>query len=99
LSECALLLGQDAVGVNNGAEAERWFEVVLGSAAGTERGWRAQLGIGDARMLQGDALGAAVAYQAVVSAGTVPDSLRAAAISKLNGLGAASPGPSPDGVE
>jgi hypothetical protein len=93
-----LLLGQDAVGARNGLEAERWFEAVLGVAAGTDRGWRAQIGIGDARMLQGDALGAAVAYQAVVGSGAVSDSLRLVAVGKLNGLGAASPEPPSDGA-
>lgn len=97
LAECALLLGQDALGSRDGRQAERWFEVVLGYESESLRSWRANLGLGDARLLQGDALGAAVAYQAVLSAVAVPDSLREAATAKLNGLGAATVQPPADG--
>lgn len=97
LAECALLLGGDALATSDGAGAERWFEVVLGIETGTSRGFQAQVGLGDARILQGDALGAAVAYQAVVSAPNAPDSLRGVAVAKLNGLGAAPTEPPADG--
>ena len=97
LADCALLLGQDALTTKDGAAAERWFETVVGFEPETVRGWRAQIGLGDARVLQGDALGAAVAYQAVLSGAGVPDSLRNAATVKLNGLGAASTAPPADG--
>lgn len=89
LAECALLLGNDALAGQDGVAAERWFETVLAVAAGAPRGWTASIGLGDARLLRGDALGAAVAYQAVVSAAAVSDSLRQVALTKLNGLGAA----------
>lgn len=98
LADCAYLLGQDAINGRNGDEAERWFEAVLGLETGTRRAWLAQLGLGDARLMQGDALGAAVAYQAVLSVGSVPDSLRQEAVAKLNGLGAA-PADPPTGGE
>ncbi|MGE3617283.1 MAG: hypothetical protein AB7L66_15535 [Gemmatimonadales bacterium] len=98
LVECALLLGQDALGGRNGAEAERWFETVLSNSQGTPSAWRAQLGLGDARLLSGDALGASVAFQAVASATAAPDSLRQGAVEKLNGLSAPAPTPPTDGA-
>ena len=97
LAECALLLGGDALATQDGRRAEQWFTTVLGFETDSPRGWQANLGLGDARLLQGDALGAAVAYQAVVSAPGVPDSLRVAATTKLNGLGAATAQPPADG--
>jgi len=93
LAGCALLLGQDALAGGNAPAAERWFEEVVALDGESARGWTANIGLGDARLLKGDALGAAVAYQAVVSGATVPDSLRQAAIVKLNGLGAATTQP------
>ncbi len=99
LADCALLLGQDALSVENGPLAERWFDLVLGFEAATLRGIRAQIGLGDARVLRGDALGAAVAYQAVLAASGVSDSLREVAVTKLNGLGAAPTEPPADGGE
>lgn len=97
LEDCALLLGHDALGVSDGAGAEQWFDLILGYEAESPRGYAARIGLGDARLLQGDALGAAVAYQTVVSAPGVPDSVRAVAVAKLNGLGAASAVPPADG--
>ena len=89
LSRCALQLGLDALAAAQPDGAERWFLVVLGIESGTPRGWRAQIGRGDARLLQGDVMGAAIAFQAVLSSLAVPDSLRELAASKLNGLGMA----------
>lgn len=97
LSECALVLGRDALASQNSPEAEAWFGLVLGYESDSPRGWRANLGLGDARLLRGDALGAAVAYQAVLSAVGVPDSLREAAVQKLNRLGTATGPPPSDG--
>ena len=97
LADCALLLGHDALSVQNGRAAERWFDLVLGFETETTRGIRARIGLGDARVLVGDALGAAVAYQAVLAASGVSDSLREVAVTKLNGLGAASTEPPADG--
>ena len=57
-------------------------------------GWRAEIGLGDSRLLQGDVLGAALAYQSVVSVQAVPDSLRTLARAKLDSLGASSEAPS-----
>ena len=89
LSSCALQLGLDALGAQAPTDAEAWFETALGLAAGTPRGWRAQVGLGEARFAQGDVLGASIAFQAVLSASGVPDSLQALATQKLNALGTA----------
>ncbi|MEZ4589177.1 MAG: hypothetical protein R2909_22620 [Gemmatimonadales bacterium] len=88
---CGLLLGLDALNAKDGATAERWFEAVIAVEPTSERGWRAQIGRGDARLLAGDALGASVAYQTVLGAGAVSDSLKSLASSRLNALGSAQP--------
>ena len=93
LAECALLLGQDALISGDGFEAERWFALVVRSQSANSRGLMAQIGLGDARVLQGDALGAAVAYQSVLAAPAGSDSLRQVATAKLNSLGAGTPPP------
>jgi hypothetical protein len=93
LAGCGLLLGLDALASQRGDAAERWFNAVLAVETSSERAWRAQIGRGDARLLLGDALGASVAYQAVLGAAGVPDSVRALAASRLNSLGQASAEP------
>lgn len=90
---CALRLGLDALAAEQAAAAERWFEEAIATAAATPSGWRAQIGLGDARLSQGDVLGAAIAYQAVAGAAGVPDSLATLAEGKLNALGGAAPPP------
>lgn len=95
VSACALRLGLDALAREQAEAAERWFEAAIGAAAATPFGWRAQIGLGDARLSQGDVLGAAIAYQTVVSAAGVPDSLAKLAMGKLNGLGGSTP-PTPE---
>jgi hypothetical protein len=44
------------------------------------------LGLGDARVRQGDIIGAALAYQTVLSSGVRSDSLSVVAAAKLNAL-------------
>jgi tetratricopeptide (TPR) repeat protein len=90
LAGCALRLGLDALAAEQNEPAERWFERALSAAPGTPEGWRAAIGQGDARLRQGDPLGAAIAYQSVLSAAAVPDSLNKLAGEKLNAL--ANPG-------
>ena len=91
VSACALRLGLDALAAEQAETAERWFEAAIAAATASPSGWRAQIGLGDARLNQGDVLGAAIAYQAVISATGVPDSLAKLAGDKLNALGGASP--------
>lgn len=94
---CALRLGLDALAAEKATIAERWFEAALGAAPTTPSGWRAAIGLGDARLDQGDVLGAALAYQGVLSATGVPDSLTKLATEKLNALGAPPPSAPEDG--
>jgi len=90
---CALRLGLDALAGSQTEVAERWFQAAVAATPGVPTGWRASIGLGDARLNQGDPLGAALAYQSVLSAGAgVPDSLRKLATDKLNALG----GPPPE---
>lgn len=91
VSACALRLGLDALAGEQSETAERWFEAAIEAAAASPSGWRAHIGLGDARLRQGDVLGAAIAYQAVASAAGVPDSLARLAGEKLNALGGAPP--------
>jgi tetratricopeptide (TPR) repeat protein len=93
LAACAVQLGLDALAAQQAGDAEQWFETTLDIEADTPRGWRAQIGLGDARLMQGDVLGAAIAFQAVLSSAGVPDSLRTVATEKLNQLGAAPAAP------
>jgi len=94
IGACALRLGLDALAAEQADVAERWFESALTAAPATPFGWRASIGLGDARVRQGDMLGAAIAYQSVLSAAAVPDSLSKLATDKLNALGG-SPPPAP----
>lgn len=89
---CALQLGLDALTTGHPETAEPWFEEAVTAAGASPLGWRASVGLGDARLGQGDILGAALAYQSVLSATGVPDSLIKLATEKLNALGAAPPG-------
>ena len=89
LAACALRLGLDALDAKRAEMAEEWFEVVTGGAPDTPMAWEARIGRGEARLLQGDLLGAALEWQAVVSSPGVPDSLAKVASNRLNALAAA----------
>jgi hypothetical protein len=88
LGACGLRLGLDALGTHQGELAEQWFESAAAAVPSSPTGWRAEIGLGDSRLLQGDVLGAALAYQSVLSVETLPDSLRTLARAKLDSLGA-----------
>ena len=66
--------------------AEIWFRSAAGMDSTTPLGRSAMLGLGDARVRQGDIIGAALAYQTVLSSGTRSDSLSTVAAAKLNAL-------------
>lgn len=70
--------------------AEMWFRSATGMDSTSTFGRSAMLGLGDARMRQGDLIGAALAYQAVFSSGDRSDSLSVVAAAKLNALVSAS---------
>lgn len=91
LAECALLLGLDAMLSERLAEAEIWFDEAASTDYAGAAGWRARIGYGDARGRQGDYLGAATAYQSVLSGQSVPDSLRLLARERLNEIAGGSP--------
>lgn len=86
LAECALYLGLDAMLAERLAEAEGWFDEAASTDFTGAVGWRARIGYGDARGRQGDYLGAATAYQSVLSGQAVPDSLREMARERLNAI-------------
>lgn len=66
--------------------AEEWFRNVAGIDSTTPVGRAAMVGLGDARLRQGDLVGAALAYQTVLSSGDRADSLSTVAAAKLNAL-------------
>lgn len=66
--------------------AEAWFRSVAGIDSTTPVGRAAMVGLGDARLRQGDLIGAALAYQTVLSSGDRSDSLSTVAAAKLNAL-------------
>lgn len=66
--------------------AEAWFRDATSVDSTTPLGRSAMIGLGDARARQGDLVGAALAYQSVLSSGERSDSLSAIAGARLNGL-------------
>ncbi len=92
LANCALQLGRDALAADHLPEAERWLEESVANDSTGPVGWRARIEFGDARQREGDLLGAALAYQSVVSTAAAPDTLRRFASERLNAL-STSPNP------
>lgn len=66
--------------------AEAWFRSAAGIDSTSSVGRAAMVGVGDARLRQGDLIGAALAYQTVLSSGDRSDSLATVAGAKLNAL-------------
>jgi len=64
---CANQLGQEALTVEHPDVAARWFGRAVSYDSTSEAGRRALVGLGDARVAQGDILGAAIAYQDAVT--------------------------------
>jgi hypothetical protein len=89
LGACALQLGLDALAADRAAIAEQWFVEVTQVDPSSPVGLRARVGWGDARLKQGDLLGAAIVWQTVLSASKLPDSLRRMAQDRISGLGSA----------
>lgn len=97
LATCALSLGLVAQGAHRSEEAARWFVQAAQVDSTTWTGRRALIGLGDARVEQGDILGAAIAFQQALGSAVPPDSLGRIAGARLQSLGAPPPaaGPAP----
>jgi tetratricopeptide (TPR) repeat protein len=90
LAACGLQLGSEALTANDPYAAERWLVAAVTADSTGLAGRRARLEIGDLRRRQGDILGAAMAYQAVLTTSST-DSLGRVARERLDVLGAAVP--------
>jgi tetratricopeptide (TPR) repeat protein len=91
LAGCGLRLGLRALESDRPELAEQWFTEAASVDAGGPNGLRARIGWGDARLRQGDVLGAAITWQSVVSASGAPDSLAQMAAARINALASAEP--------
>jgi tetratricopeptide (TPR) repeat protein len=88
---CASQLGQEALTVEHPDVAARWFGRAVSYDSTSDAGRRALVGLGDARVAQGDILGAAIAYQdAIVQNGR--DSVTVLAEQRLSALSGAANG-------
>ena len=97
LATCALSLGLAALGGGRADDAAGWFIQAVRVDSTTWTGRRALIGLGDARVGQGDILGAAIAFQSVLDERASPsDSLAMMAADRLRSLGAAGPIMTPD---
>lgn len=93
LATCGLSLGLAALGGGRVDDAAAWFTQAVRADSTSWTGRRALIGLGDARVGQGDILAAAIAFQSVVDTRTGPaDSLAQIAEGRLRALGAAGPG-------
>jgi tetratricopeptide (TPR) repeat protein len=80
---CALRLGIEALDSGQVIPADRWF---ARASRGDPTGWtgrRALVGLGDARLKQGDPIAAAIAWQRAITAGEPNDSLSRLARDRL----------------
>lgn len=92
LATCALNLGLGALGGGRADDAAAWFIQAVRVDSASWTGRRALIGLGDARVGQGDILGAAIAFQSVLDSRSSPsDSLARMAAERLRSLGAAGP--------
>jgi tetratricopeptide (TPR) repeat protein len=86
LAECGVRLGMDAEALSQPEIAERWFRAALRADSLTDLGRQAMLGLGFARLSQGDTLNAALAYRTAVERWGTTDSLGQAASQRLDAL-------------
>ncbi len=91
LGTCGAQLGEEALLVGHADIAAQWFTRVIRVDSSSLRGRRAYVGLGDARLAQGDLLGATIAYETARRGGT-RDSISDAAAERLERLGARVPG-------
>jgi tetratricopeptide (TPR) repeat protein len=92
LASCGLTLGLKALGGGRVDDAAAWFLQAVRVDSTSWTGRRALIGLGDARIGQGDILGAAIAFQSVIDTRSgAADSLARIAGDRLRALGAAGP--------
>jgi tetratricopeptide (TPR) repeat protein len=84
---CGIQLGLEALTLERPEVASQWFGRIVALDSASERGRRALVGLGDARVELGDLLGATIAYQDAMRPGA-PDSIIAIATERLGRLGA-----------
>jgi tetratricopeptide (TPR) repeat protein len=87
IGECGLQLGREAMLVERPEIATQWFMRVLAVDSVSDRGRLALVGLGDARVAQGDLLGATIVFQDAMKADP-NDSVSALASQRLAKLGA-----------
>lgn len=86
-ADCALSLGQRSVSSGRDEDAALWFAEAARMDSSSATGRRALFAYGETRLIQGDTLAAALAYQAIVSDAMVPDSFSGKAGARLAALG------------
>lgn len=87
LGVCGVQLGLEALLMQKPEIALQWFGRVVATDSLSEPGRRALIGIGDARIAQGDLLGATIAFQDAMKPGA-SDSIATMASTRLAQLGA-----------
>ncbi len=85
---CALQLGLGELSATPWSAEDLFYEALAVDSASAV-GRRALVGLGDARVAQGDFFGAALAYQAAIDLGGDADSVGAMAATRLNGIASA----------
>jgi tetratricopeptide (TPR) repeat protein len=85
---CALALGL-AVAERTPWTAEEFFREAISADSTSPVGRRSLVAFGDARVVQGDFLGGALAYQSVLDLAPVPDSIVDLAAERLNAIASA----------
>jgi tetratricopeptide (TPR) repeat protein len=92
---CALQLGEEALTLKRPDPASGWFLEVVAYDSTSQIARQAMVGLGRAREAEGDIVGAAIAYQRALDAGSGADSLDTFARARLAAIGSAEP-PPPD---
>jgi hypothetical protein len=92
---CALQLGQEALAQKKTDPASSWFLEVVAYDSTSPTGRQALIGLGQTREVEGDVVGAAIAYQRALDADSGADSLDTFARARLAAIGSAEP-PTPD---
>jgi tetratricopeptide (TPR) repeat protein len=98
-ADCALSLGQRSTSNGRDDDAALWFAEAARMDSSSVTGRRALFAYGEVRLLQGDTLAAALAYQAIAADTAVSDSFSRRARARLAGLGLTPAGGSANGLD